>query len=196
MGNLVLFLRDVVKDVIRAIEQVVARIVYIERGRRTYVSTFCRLDIGKKLNFKSQFNIHRCVLEDEVRIESGAVINSWIGDVIMRHNSNLGIGSIIIGPVDIGENTSIAQYVFISGENRKHTFTVAGLGSAKGELDVRPVVIGKGVWIGAGAIVLPGVSIGDGSIVGAGSVVTKDVPAYSVVAGVPAKVIKSNSSES
>lgn len=53
-----------------------------------------------------------------------------------------------------------------------------------------PVRIGDDVWIGGGAIILPGLVIGDGSVVGAGSVVTHDVPARTVVAGNPARVIR------
>ena len=53
-----------------------------------------------------------------------------------------------------------------------------------------PVTIGANTWIGARAVVLPGVVIGDFCIVAAGAVVTKDVPDYTVVAGVPAKEIK------
>ncbi len=53
-----------------------------------------------------------------------------------------------------------------------------------------PVTVGDDVWIGAGAIILPGVSIGVGSIIGAGSVVTRAVPARTVVAGNPARVIR------
>lgn len=53
-----------------------------------------------------------------------------------------------------------------------------------------PTKIRKGAWIGAGAIVLHGVTVGEMSVVAAGSVVTKDVPPYKVVGGVPAKVIK------
>lgn len=54
----------------------------------------------------------------------------------------------------------------------------------------KPIHVGNNVWLGAGAIVLPGVTIGDDSVVAAGAVVTKDVPANVVVAGVPARVIK------
>lgn len=54
----------------------------------------------------------------------------------------------------------------------------------------KPVVIGNDVWIGAGVIILPGVHIGDGAIIAAGAVVNKDVEAYTIVGGVPAKFIK------
>ena len=54
-----------------------------------------------------------------------------------------------------------------------------------------PVYIKKGVWISAGAIILPGVTIGEYSVIAAGAVVTKDVPPYSMVVGIPAKIVKS-----
>mgnify|MGYP002521654289 FL=1 len=55
-----------------------------------------------------------------------------------------------------------------------------------------PVVIGNNVWIGDKATILPGVTIGDGAVIAANAVVTKDVPAYSVVGGNPAKILKQN----
>lgn len=55
-----------------------------------------------------------------------------------------------------------------------------------------PVVIGDNVWIGGGAILLPGVTIGDNAVIGAGSVVTKDIPAHSVACGNPCRVIRKN----
>ena len=57
-------------------------------------------------------------------------------------------------------------------------------------LDLKSVIIKRNTWIGANATILPGVTIGENSVVAAGAVVTKDVPTNTVVAGVPAKVIK------
>ena len=54
----------------------------------------------------------------------------------------------------------------------------------------RPITVGNNVWFGGNVVVLPGVTVGDNSVVGAGSVVTKDVPAFSVVSGNPARVIR------
>ena len=67
---------------------------------------------------------------------------------------------------------------FIEAEKRKMTYSA-------------PIVLGKNVWIGSNATILQGVTIGDNAVVGAGAVVTKDVPANTVVGGVPAKFIKS-----
>lgn len=55
-----------------------------------------------------------------------------------------------------------------------------------------PINIGENVWIGCNAIILKGVTIGDGAVVGAGAVVTHDIPAHTMVAGNPARVIKSD----
>ena len=57
-------------------------------------------------------------------------------------------------------------------------------------------IVGNDVWIGTRAIILPGVTVGDHSVVGAGAVVTKDVPPYAVVGGVPAKILKMRNAQS
>ena len=60
----------------------------------------------------------------------------------------------------------------------------------QGSTPARKVTVSSDVWIGARVIILPGVTIGQGAIIAAGAVVTKDVPPFSVVGGVPARVIK------
>ena len=63
----------------------------------------------------------------------------------------------------------------------------------QGSSVVEPVIIGNDVWIGRRAIIMPGIHIGNGAIIGACAVVTKNVPDYCVVGGVPAKIIKKRS---
>ena len=112
---------------------------------------------------------------------------------------------------DCGKNLKIGKYVFINSGCRfqdqggitigdgaliGHNVVMAtinhGLAPARrGDNFPAPIVLGSNVWIGANATILPGVTIGDNAVVAAGSVVTKDVPANMVVAGVPARVVKS-----
>lgn len=88
------------------------------------------------------------------------------------------------GGIEIDDGAMIGHEVVIATIN--HEF------DPRYRKDIRPepVKIGKRVWIGAHATILPGVTIGDGAIVGAGAVVTKDVAPYTIVAGVPARKIR------
>jgi acetyltransferase-like isoleucine patch superfamily enzyme len=96
--------------------------------------------------------------------------------------------------VTIGDNCLMASKVFVSdtthgnyrGPNQSHPDS----SPHDRPLHARPVTIGDTVWLGENVCVLPGVTIGDGAIVNANAVVTKDVPAATMVAGVPACVIK------
>lgn len=88
------------------------------------------------------------------------------------------------GGITLGDNVLVGHNVVIATLNH-------GLAANdRGSLYPAPVVIGKNVWVGAGAAILPGVTIGENAVIAAGAVVTKDVPANTIVAGVPAKVIK------
>ena len=89
-------------------------------------------------------------------------------------------------PVEIGDNTLIAPNVVISSVGHPTEPSAR----RRRECVASGIKIGKDVWIGAGAVILPGVTIGDGAVIGAGAVVTKDVPERSLAAGVPATIKK------
>jgi len=103
--------------------------------------------------------------------------------------SYIGTNSKIYPKVEIGDYTMIAGDVKVVGGD--HTYDTPGLPIIfcdRGIID--KTIIGKDVWIGTNSIVMTGVKIGNGAIIAAGSIVTKDVEAYSIMAGTPAKVIK------
>jgi acetyltransferase-like isoleucine patch superfamily enzyme len=93
-----------------------------------------------------------------------------------------------VGSISLGDFVSLAPGVFITASDYRF---VAGLPFRDQPKNEKPVNIGSDVWLGAGVVVTAGVTIGDGCIVGAGAVVTNDLPAGSIAAGVPARVIGS-----
>ncbi|MCX6217070.1 sugar O-acetyltransferase [Spirosoma sp.] len=90
-----------------------------------------------------------------------------------------------IGGITIEDDVQIGPRVNLTSENHPLDPT------DRTTLIPRPIVIRRNAWIGAGATILPGVTIGENSVVAAGAVVSRDVPPNTVVAGVPAKVVKS-----
>lgn len=105
----------------------------------------------------------------QMRFEGSCFIN--------HHFTAMSIGSITIGNgVQIGPNVTIAT----DNHDLKDRMV----------LSCKPVVIKDNVWIGACVTIMPGVTIGENAVIGGGAVVTKDVPANTIAAGVPAKVIR------
>jgi maltose O-acetyltransferase len=112
--------------------------------------------------------------------------------VVINHPDHLRVGARVsinafvhiwaLGGVTIGDDTLIASHVAITAlthDPRGELFSATQV--------TRPVVIGRNVWIGAHAVILPGVTVGDGAVIGAGAVVTKDVAPRAIVTGVPAR---------
>jgi acetyltransferase-like isoleucine patch superfamily enzyme len=109
--------------------------------------------------------------------------------------------------IQIGDNVTLNEWVYISGYGNvkfgndtrighrcsiltsKHNFTNCNLPIRKQSITANSVNIHEDVWIGCNVTILDGVTIGKGAIIGAGAVVTKNVPAYTVAGGVPAKII-------
>jgi len=108
------------------------------------------------------------------------------GKLIIGDNTFINVGTIISAHhlVQIGKNCQIAPGVVIMDNDFHDT------ANHDAEARPTPIIIGDNVWLATRAIIVKGVTIGEGATVASGAVVTKDVPPYSIVAGVPAKVIK------
>lgn len=126
---------------------------------------------------------------EDVNIEHGAFFGT--GDrVHLGSRSSIGINCRIHGPVRIGRDVMIGPDVMIYALGHQTARTDVPM-IDQGFVEPSEVTIGDDVWVGARSIILPGVVIADGVIVGAGSVVTKSVPPYTLVAGNPARVVRS-----
>lgn len=153
--------------------------LFQHRGKHAVIHQSVRMDTPPYRKF---------YLGDYSVVESFACINNAVGDVIIGNHTRIGLHNTIIGPVTIGSHVNLAQGITITALN--HNFSNPDKRIDEQGVSTTSVTIGDDIWIGANAVVLPGVSIGSHSVVAAGAVVTKDVPPHSLVAGVPAKVIK------
>lgn len=123
-------------------------------------------------------------------IECTGVIRELGEELIIGDNVGIAANAFIAmrGKLEIGDNTIFGPGVSIHCEN--HNFSDLETPIRLQGATRKGVKIGKDCWIGSKAVILDGVTIGDHVIVAAGAVVTKDVPDYAIVGGVPAKVIK------
>ena len=124
------------------------------------------------------------------RIHSSVSLSSPHKQISFGHHVQLGPHCHISADIQFGNYVLCAAYVSFIGKN-EHRFDIPGStvwNSPRG-ID-KPTIIGNDVWIGHGSIIIGGVNIGDGCVIAAGSVVTKDIPAFCIVGGNPAKIIK------
>lgn len=123
-------------------------------------------------------------------IREGAILHTYGGAITIGRNCTINAYCLLQGNggIYIGNNVLIASHssLFSSNHNFENVSKPIRL-QGESKLGIR---ISDDVWIGSGARILDGVKIGTGAVIAAGAVVTKDIPDYAVVAGVPAKIIK------
>jgi len=154
------------------------------------VNTLCiseDVKLGKDVKLSKFINLYGCAIGDNTKI--GAFVE-------IQKNAAVGKNCKISSHTFICEGVTIEDDVFIGHSvtfiNDSYPRATAGDGGLQTEADwtVEPSLVKKGASIGSGSTILANVTIGEKAIIGAGSVVTRDVPAGSIVAGNPAKIIR------
>ena len=148
-------------------------------GKGSKICSHARADI---------FPWHRFMLERDAQIEDFAVVNNGAGDVRIGEGSRVGVGSVVVGPVDIGRYVFLGQHVSVQG--LIHGYEDVTQDPNLQPLMLRPVKVGDYTHLGTNSTIMAGVTIGERCQIGAGSVVTKDIPPYTVAVGNPARAVK------
>lgn len=152
---------------------------FIIRGKGSRIRRNSRMDL---------LPFNKFYIGEHSTIEDFCTVNNGVGKVTIGNNTRIGIGSVLIGPVNIGDDVRLAQNVVISGLN--HNYQDISIPISAQGVSTDQVYIGDETWIGANSVILPGAFIGKHCVIAAGSVVTKSIPSHSVVAGNPARIIK------
>lgn len=159
------------------------RVLYSKIGRHLPPSEQSKL--AKKLRYWMASNfVEKC--GTNVNFEHGARFDPTvhIGD-----NSGMGIDCSIGGVTYIGNDVMMGPHCIMYSYSHAHDRIDIPMNKQGFEKET-PIHIGDDVWIGSRVTILPGVKVGNHVIIGAGAVVTKDVPDYAIVGGVPAKILR------
>lgn len=127
---------------------------------------------------------HNAYIYPDLYLETQGVGSITLGDDVVMSR---GVHLVSHCQITIGAGTMLGEYSSVRDANHQRC---NGFALREAGFTSTPIVIGQEVWIGRGAIILPGVHIGDRATIAANSVVNRDVPAGAVVGGVPAKMIK------
>jgi acetyltransferase-like isoleucine patch superfamily enzyme len=155
---------------------------------KEFVCIAADVKLGEHVKLANFVNLYGCEIGDETKI--GAFVE-------VQKNAKIGQRCKISSHTFICEGVSIEDNVFVGhgvtfiNDRYPRATTAAGALQTEADWKVERTLIKKGASIGSGATILSNIHIGENAIVGAGSVVTKDVPANSVVAGNPAKILRS-----
>ena len=145
------------------------------------------VQLGKDVKIFSYVNLYGCSIGDESKI--GAFVEIQRGAMIGKR-VKVSSHTFICEGVTIEDDAFIGHGVMFINDLYPRSTNADGLLQTTDDWECVPTLVCRGASIGSNAAILCGVIIGEGAIVGAGSVVTKDVPAYSVVAGNPARFLR------
>ena len=143
--------------------------------------------LGRDVKIYSFVNAYGCEIGDDTRI--GAFVEVQKG-VKIGKSCKISSHSFLCEGVTIEDNVFVGHGVMFTNDKYPRSTNADGSPQTEADWTVVPTFVKKGASIGSGATIIAGVTIGENAIVGAGAVVTKDVPADTIVAGVPAKIFR------
>jgi UDP-2-acetamido-3-amino-2,3-dideoxy-glucuronate N-acetyltransferase len=152
-----------------------------------YLSIAPSVKLGKDVKLSKFINLYGCEIGDETKIGAFVEIqkNATVGK-----NCKISSHTFICEGVVIEDNVFIGHGVTFINDTYPRATTEDGTLQTESDWKVEPTIIKKGASIGSGSTILCNVTVGEQAIVGAGSVVTKDVPARTIVAGNPARILR------
>ena len=146
------------------------------------------VELGKDVRLSKFINLYGCKIGDETKV--GAFVEIQKGAKVGRR-CKISSHTFICEGVEIEDNVFVGHGVVFINDTYPRATTRAGELETDADWKVERTLIRKGASIGSGATILSNITVGGNAIVGAGSVVTKNVPANSIVAGNPAKFLRS-----
>lgn len=143
--------------------------------------------VGERYRISPFVNMYDCVLGDDVSV--GPFVEIQKG-VVIGNRCKIQSHSFLCEGVELGDRVFIGHGVMFTNDREPRSCGADGELLKAGEWELKKTIVRSSVSIGTGAVILPGIEIGENAMIGAGAVVTKNVPANTVVAGVPARVIR------
>jgi len=143
--------------------------------------------LGKNVRLSKFINMYGCSVGDETKVGAFVEIQK---NALVGRRCKISSHTFICEGVEIEDEVFVGHGVTFINDSYPRATTAAGELQTEADWKVEKTVVRKGASIGSGATILSKVTIGENAIVGAGSLVTKDVPANTIVAGNPAKVLR------
>jgi len=144
--------------------------------------------LGRNVRIYHFTNLYGCEIGDDVKI--GTFVEIQKGAKI-GNRCKISSHTFICGGVTLEDEVFVGHHVVFTNDRYPRATTEDGQLQTDEDWECIPTLVKRGVSIGSGAVLLCGITVGENAIIGAGSVVTKDVPPHTIVAGNPARIIKS-----
>lgn len=160
------------------------------KAQKPHVASAGPVYMGRGVDVSARAGFGHIHFERFVWIGNGCALRCHQGHLRVGEKTVFGSNNVVncYLDVEIGRECIFADWIYVTDFD--HSFSVPDVPIRSQGIDVAPIRIGDGVWVGEKASILRGVTVGDGAVIGSHAMVNKDVPPGAIVGGVPARVLK------